>query len=95
VSVGLGQPAEQNGQHQVLVATDAAGQATRCTYTASGQVLTVTNAKDETTTHTYDSEGRLQTVSGPVAGTTTTYEYDGYGRLPRHGSGRLLDHDRV
>src|SRR5690606_11245456 len=44
--------------------------------------LTVTNAKGETTTSTYDPvTGSLLTVTGPLAGATTTYGYDGYGRL--------------
>ena len=72
-----------NPNHQVLTATDAAGETTTYTYTATGDIETVTNALSDTTTYTYDTDGRLETVTGPVAGATTTYEYDGYGRLWR------------
>ncbi|HXF45446.1 MAG TPA: RHS repeat domain-containing protein, partial [Burkholderiaceae bacterium] len=45
-------------------------------------MLTATNAKNETTTYTYDAvTGQLLTVTGPVTGATTTYAYDGYGRV--------------
>jgi YD repeat-containing protein len=68
--------------HQPGTVTDAAGQTTTLTYNARGQVLTTTNARDETTTNTYDSEtGVLLTTTGPVSGATTTFGYDGYGRL--------------
>jgi RHS repeat-associated protein len=70
-------------KHQILTATDAAGQTTTYTYTTDNQIHTVTNAKSETTTYSYNSDGQLTSVTGPVAGTTTTYEYDGYGRLWR------------
>lgn len=52
------------------------------TYNAAGQPLTVTNALSQTTTFTYDSvTANLLTVTGPVSGATTTYTYDGYGRV--------------
>lgn len=43
-------------------------------------MLTATNAKLETTTYIYDADGHLQSITGPVAGATTSYTYDGYGR---------------
>ena len=62
--------------------TDGAGQTTTTTYNAAGRPLTATNAKGEVTTYTYaPTTGYLQTVAGPVANSTTTYAYDGYGRI--------------
>ena len=52
------------------------------TYNAAGQPLTVTNALNQTTTYAYQATtGHLLSVTGPVAGATTTYTYDGYGRV--------------
>jgi YD repeat-containing protein len=68
-------------QHLLQTMTDAAGQASTATYNASGQVLTRTNAKNETTTFAYNTSGFLASVTGPIAGSTTTYTYDGYGRV--------------
>ena len=68
--------------HVPGIVTDGAGQTTTTTYNAAGQPLTVTNAKGEVTTYTYQAgTGYLQTVTGPVANSTTTYAYDGYGRV--------------
>jgi RHS repeat-associated protein len=41
----------------------------------------VTNAKNETTTLTYDTSGYLQTITGPLAGSTVTLTWDGFGRV--------------
>ena len=44
--------------------------------------LQMENAKGEVTTNTYDAEtGDLLARTGPVTGATTTFAYDGYGRL--------------
>ena len=68
--------------HLPATVTDGAGQTTTTTYNAAGQPLTVTNAKSEVTTYTYQAgTGYLQTVTGPVANSTTTYAYDGFGRV--------------
>jgi RHS repeat-associated protein len=76
-----------NDKHQILTSTDAAGQTTTSTYTATNQLHTVIapphggfSEAERTTTYTYNDDGQLTSVSGPVAGTTRTYEYDGYGR---------------
>jgi RHS repeat-associated protein len=61
--------------------TDAAGQTTTLTYTATGKIATSTNAKSETTTYTYDAQDRLTLVTGPIAGATTAYTYDDYHRI--------------
>lgn len=71
-----------NAQHLPATVTDGAGQTTTTTYNAAGQPLTVTNAKNEVTTYTYQAgTGYLQTVTGPVANSTTTFAYDGFGRV--------------
>lgn len=75
--------------HQPQAVTDAAGQTTAITYSATGQVATVTNALQETTTYAYDTAGYLTSVIGPVTGATTTYTYDAYGRP------RTVTHDGV
>lgn len=76
-----------NSQHQPLTVADAAGQVMTYTYNAQGKVATVvTPPRDgltqaqRTTTYSYDTNGLLQGVTGPVAGASTTYTYDGYGR---------------
>jgi RHS repeat-associated protein len=66
--------------HQPQTITDAAGQVTQITYLPSGQLATTTNARQETTTYTYDANGYLQLMTGPVAGATTAYIYDVFGR---------------
>jgi YD repeat-containing protein len=64
------------------ILTDAAGQTTEITYNSFGQPLTVTNAKSETTTFTYETGTQhLVTLTGPVSGSTTTFTYDGFGRV--------------
>jgi len=94
---GYGQPADllqsfiydTQGKHLIMSSTDASGQTTRFTYNAFGQVLTVTNPKGEATTFTYDrdqdndglTDGYLIGITGPVAGATTTFQYDSMYRL--------------
>jgi RHS repeat-associated protein len=76
-----------NSQHLPLTATDAAGQRTDFTYNAQGQPLTVTTpqragvTENRTTTYAYDTNGYLQSVTGPIAGATGSFTYDGYGRV--------------
>jgi RHS repeat-associated protein len=77
----LARYADYTAGHQPQTVTDAAGQTTTLTSTATGEVATVTNARGETTTYAYDGDGRLTSVMGPVAGATTRYTYDGYGRV--------------
>jgi RHS repeat-associated protein len=83
-----------NPNHQVLTATDAAGEPTTYTYTPTGQIETVTDALNETTTYTYYTDGQpkgqLETVSGPLPGTTTTYEYE-YDEHPYRRLWRVTD----
>jgi len=83
-----------NGQHLPLTVTDAAGQTATYTYNSAGQVRTITNAKGETTTFWYHPTGQptanetltpaasgyLVKIDGPIAGSTTQFAYDGYGR---------------
>src|SRR5262249_49711349 len=74
-------------QHRPLTTTDAAGQTTTYTYNAQGQTLTVTTppragiTENRTTTYSYDANGFLQAIAAPVLGATTSYTYDGYGRV--------------
>ena len=70
--------------HQPLTRTDAAGQVTGYNYNARGQKLTETvtrNGQPETTTWNYDAGGYLQNITGPLAGATVGFTYDGYGRM--------------
>jgi YD repeat-containing protein len=76
-----------NAKNQPLTTTDAAGQTTTYTYTASGQIETVTTppragiTEERTTTYTYAPvTGNLAGVTGP-GGVSTNYTYDGYGRV--------------
>ena len=77
-----------NAKHLPLNVKDADGQVSSFAYNSYGQVKTVTNAKGETTTFAYDrdqdangeTDGYLVSITGPVAGTTQAFEYDGFGR---------------
>jgi RHS repeat-associated protein len=68
-------------QHVPQTIVDAAGRTTSVTYNSAGQPLTITNAKSEVTTLAYDTDGQLESVDGPGTGDTSTFTYDGYGRL--------------
>jgi len=84
-----------NAQHEPLTGSDASGQTTTYTYNSAGQVRTVTNAKGQTTTFWYsptptwtgqptldpNAVGYLVQVDGPVAGASTRFNYDGFGRV--------------
>jgi RHS repeat-associated protein len=83
-----------NSNHLPLTVTDAARQTTTYTYNANGDMETiVTPARgalsqaERTTRFQYHSDtaalgpGRLQRVTGPIAGATTDFAYDVYGRL--------------
>jgi YD repeat-containing protein len=70
-----------NGQHRPNTVTDAANKTTTLTYNARGQLLTSTDALTRTSTWGYDSDGYLRSVTGPVSGSTYTFDYDGYGRV--------------
>jgi len=85
-----------NSLHLPLTVTDAAGQTTTYTYLSDGRVQTVVTPPrgglaqaERTTTYTYYPDtaptgaGRLQTITGPATGATTTYEYDGFGRVSK------------
>jgi RHS repeat-associated protein len=84
-----------NSQHEPLTVTDAAGQTTTYTYDPQGRIATITTppragiSENRVTTYTYYSDtaptgaGRLHTLTAPATGATTTYEYDGYGRLSK------------
>jgi len=76
--------------HQPQAITDAAGEQTSIVYNGRGQPSTITNAKNEVTVFLYDEMqndaafGRPVTVTrafGTAMASTTTYGYDGYGRL--------------
>jgi RHS repeat-associated protein len=68
-------------QHLAQTFVNAAGQTTTYTYNASGQPLTITDPTSAVVTYVYDANGYLQSVSRPMSGATTTYAYDGYGRV--------------
>jgi RHS repeat-associated protein len=70
-----------NTKYLPLTSTNASGLVTTYTYNTAGQLLTVKNPKNETTTLTYNVNGYLTSVAGPVAGSSTTFTYDGYGRI--------------
>ena len=70
-----------NNQHEALTVTDASGQTTTNTYYPNGQLHTVTNAKGQMITFGYNASGYLTSTTGPVAGSTTTFGYDGFGRV--------------
>ena len=70
-----------NTQHLPLTATDASGQKTRFTYNSKGQLTSICNAKNEMTTMAYNPSGYLAGITGPVSGSTTSFTYDGYGRV--------------
>jgi RHS repeat-associated protein len=78
--------ATYNAQHLPLSVTDAAGKTTTFTFNSAGQILTMITpqragiSENRTTTWTYDANGYLQSVTGPAAGATTSFTYDGYGR---------------
>lgn len=75
-----------NDWHQPLIVTDAAGQTTTYTYTASRQLETVTNAKTEVTSYEYGDGtpgkpvGYLTAIISPsfngLPSTTTSFTYD-------------------
>ena len=79
--------------HQPLTATDAGGQVTSYTYNARSQKLTETvtrNGQPETTAWAYDANGYLQYITGPVAGASVGFTYNGFGRVQdSHRLGRL------
>ncbi len=68
-----------NDKHEPIDITDASGQHTALAFFPNGQIQTATNAKNETWTFAYTG-GYFQSLTGPVAGATTTFTYDGYGR---------------
>ena len=79
-----------NTQHEPLIDTDAAGQATTYVYNTYGQVLTRTNAKNETTTFGYGDDtfghpiGYLTSISSPPfsnVSAVTTFTYDSANRV--------------
>ena len=79
--------ATYNGQHLPLTRTDASNQTTTYNYNTAGQLLTLVtppraglSQAQRTTTYAYDTNGYLQSITGPLAGSTTSFTYDGYGR---------------
>ncbi len=85
--------ATYNAQHRPLTITDAAGQTATCAYNSFGQIKTVTNAQQQTLTFVYDrdddnngeTDGYLLSVTGPVAGVSTSCQYDAFGRVSALG----------
>jgi RHS repeat-associated protein len=69
-----------NSQHEVLTAIDASGQETRYYYYPNGQLNYVTNAKNQAITYAY-TNNYLTSITGPVSGATTSFTYDGFGRV--------------
>jgi RHS repeat-associated protein len=76
-----------NSQHKPLTVTSTSGQTMTYAYNARGQLLSMTTppragiTENRTTAYAYDTNGYLQSVTGPAPGATTTYTYDGYGRV--------------
>ena len=76
-----------NTQHEPLMDTDAAGQATTYTYNTHGQLLTRRNAKNETTTYSYGGTvpaGLLASITSPSLNglsAVTTFSYDSFKRV--------------
>jgi RHS repeat-associated protein len=80
--------ATYNSLHRPLTITDAAGQTVALTWNGQGQIETIlTPPRDgltqaeRTTTFAYDTSGFVQSITGPLAGTTLAFTYDGYGRV--------------
>jgi RHS repeat-associated protein len=83
-----------NAQHQPLTMADAAVQTTNFSYDTNGNLQTVVTPPrgsltlaQRTTTYLYYADnaslgpGRLQQITGPISGATTSFAYDGYGRV--------------
>jgi RHS repeat-associated protein len=79
-----------NAKGQLETATNATGNVIRFTYDASGNVTKDINALGLATTYTYNANGdrlsQTETRTAPGGGTetlTTSFQYDGLGRLTR------------
>lgn len=70
-----------NTQHLPLTSVDAADLTSYFTYNTVGQLLTAKNPRNEITTLAYDANGYLQNITGPLAGSTVSFTYDGFGRV--------------
>jgi RHS repeat-associated protein len=76
-----------SAQHLPLTMTDTSGQVTTYSYDTHGQLLTDTTppragiTENRTVSHVYDPNGHLLTSTEPAAGATSTFTYDGYGRV--------------
>jgi RHS repeat-associated protein len=64
-----------------LTAADAAGQTNYFAYNAFGELTAITNALNQVTTMAYDTNGYLTNITGALPGATTSFTYDGYGRV--------------
>ena len=67
--------------HKPQLLIDTAGQSTTVAYNGAGQVAATTNARAETTVYGYAPNGYLTSVTRAIPGSTTTFAYDGVGRL--------------
>jgi RHS repeat-associated protein len=67
--------------HLPLTAVDAAGQTNYFGYNAFGQLIGLTNPLNQVTTMAYDTNGYLTNITGALPGATTSFTYDGYGRV--------------
>ena len=82
-SRGAATTTSYNGDGQIEVVTDAAGQPTTYTYfaatdPAAGRVASVTNPKNKAVSYGYDNLGHVTSVSGDAA-YPIIYTYDSYG----------------
>ena len=60
---------------------DAAGQTNFFAYNNYNQLIATTNALGQVTTMAYDANGYLTNITGALPGATTSYTYDGCGRV--------------
>lgn len=67
--------------HLPLTSVDAAGQTNYFAYNAWGELTFVTNALRQVTSLSYDTNGYLTNITGALPGATTSFTYDGYGRV--------------
>ncbi|MGB7745827.1 MAG: RHS repeat-associated core domain-containing protein [Verrucomicrobiia bacterium] len=70
-----------NANHLPLTTVDAAGQTNFFAYNNYNQLIATTNALGQVTTMAYDANGYLTNITGALPGATTSYTYDGCGRV--------------
>jgi YD repeat-containing protein len=70
-----------NTNHEPLTTVNAAGQVTSMGYNPNGQLIAMTNALNQVETLAYNTNGYLTNITAALPGSTTSFTYDGYGRV--------------